>query len=335
MRCLITGGSGYLGSVLIDRLLNFPEIDYIVNYDALFFGENVTKQPYGKYFLVNCRVEQMDWVKELDSFDSVDAVIWLAAISNDPASEINPTLTKLINHFSVIQLAYQCYQRGIKFIFASSASVYGAVNYACSRWSPTFPISLYASEKLETERDLWAMADDNWQPFILRMATLYGPSARLRLDLAINKMVFDAITTGELTVYGGQQYRPFLHVSHAVNSYIAALFNTSVNQGYIINVVDFNITILDLANIIGEYFDAKVRVESQNLDSRNYRMLPVAVKEPFDNMEWTEEFAQQLDMIKACVNKIENPNDTRYYTVKRIREVLEHERTVLYAIGNS
>jgi len=329
VRCLITGSSGYLGSALVTKLLEIPEIDKIYGFDACFFGQNVVDDS-GKYTLINERVDDIslswgEWLEDLEP----DVVISLAALSNDPACELNPSLTKIINHFSVVAMAYECYKKKIPLIFASSASVYGAVNYACSEWSPTFPISLYASEKLGTERDLWAMADDSWQPRIFRMATLYGPSARFRLDLAINKMVFDALTIEKITVHGGEQYRPFLYIDNAVWFYVTEI-RMLIEQtegpfrkmGSIRNLCDFNSTIGSLAKIIGDYFDAEVVVESQNLDSRNYRMLPAFEDMVWDADERAKYFCEKLDKIKDCVNKIENSNDTRYYTVRRIREVL-------------
>ena len=319
MNLLCIGGSGFLGSVLIDRLLKLSEIDYVFNYDALFFGENVPVESGGRYLLINRRVEQVDWGRELNTLGRVDAVIWLAAISNDPASEINPTLTKLINHFSAVQLAYQCCQRGIKFIFASSASVYGTVNYACSVWSPTFPISLYAKEKLETERDLWSMANDDWQPIIIRMATLFGPSYRMRFDLAINKMVCDAESKGEVTVYGGQQYRPFLHISYAVDSYIAALFNAPISQGYIVNAADFNMTIYKLGEIISSWFGADFIVKEGSLDSRDYRIRGCK----YVGVEAEEYLYSLLPELAAAMDLVDDVDDNKYYTVQVLKEILK------------
>jgi len=332
MRVLVTGGEGYLGSVLIPKLLANKDIERVYNIDALFFGQNIFDES-GKYLLIKERIDNpsVSWYQWFNTLEP-DIVIALAAISNDPACELNPSFTKIVNHYSVVGLALECYKHKTKFVFASSASVYGAVNYSCHSWAPTFPISLYAKEKLETERDLWSMADDYWQPTIFRMATLYGPSPRFRLDLAINKMAYDAITKGEITVYGGNQYRPFLNVQVAAE-YYADVVTRYINSpeifgpqyGLIDNLCDFNVTIKELAVAIGNYFGAKINIEEGSLDSRNYRIEPAV----FDWQDTRNILNESLDDLRVCVEKLKNPDDSNFYTVKRIGEILANESPVL------
>ncbi|MEO0158067.1 MAG: SDR family oxidoreductase, partial [candidate division WOR-3 bacterium] len=250
---LCTGSEGYLGSVLVSNLMSNSRVGLVIGVDACFFGENV-RDTEGKYFLIRDRVERMErgwgyWLDELGP----DVVISLAAISNDPACELNPSVTKLVNHYSVVHLAYECMLRKIKFVFASSASVYGSIDYHVGEWSPEFPISLYAKEKLETERDLFNMSTDEWKPQVFRMGTLFGVSGRPRFDLVIPLMLKDALLNSAIDVYGGNQWRPFLSLDVAAAMYELYVLGYLDSIKPVKNLVSFNARIIDLARSIARY----------------------------------------------------------------------------------
>lgn len=325
VRVLCTGSEGYLGTVLVDKLLANDLVDIIVGVDACFFGENNVDDS-GKYMLVKERVENMPrgWGYWLDEIKP-NIVIALAAISNDPACELNPVLTKIVNHYSVVHLALECKLRRIPLVFASSAAVYGSVNYVAGEWSPTYPISLYAEEKLATERDLFAMADNCWQPQVFRMGTLFGISKRPRFDLAIPGMLKDALLSRCITVFGGEQWRPFLSLDDATNFY-SDMVNGYVYQRKIMNLVSFNITINNLAKCIAEFvkerynYDVDIVNNTQTLDSRNYQLFgPI-----FDKVT-TMSLFNMLDEMSKQILELgpDDIGDDKYYTVRALRRMLK------------
>jgi nucleoside-diphosphate-sugar epimerase len=321
MNVLITGGSGFLGSVLVNKLMADPKINRIYNVDAQFFGSHCNDNT-GKYMHLNRRVELNDWDAMITALD-VTSVISLAALSNDPACELNPVLTKTINHFSVTNLAYECKRRSIPLIFASSCAVYGAVNYAASESSPMFPISVYAREKMEVERDLWEMADDTWQPRIFRMATLYGVSPRMRFDLAVNLMVRDALVNKVITVNGGNQWRPFIHVDSAARCYQEELKTCrKLNNGFIVNLGDFNITIKGLADIVASRFTDVTVVSKDSMDSRNYRLKDCYNMTSDMQSVQLDTLTKNIDSMIEYVKNMPNTTNDMFYTVKQLRKVL-------------
>jgi nucleoside-diphosphate-sugar epimerase len=323
IRVLCTGSNGYLGSELVKFLLTANYIETIYGFDACFFGDG-PKDNSGKFFMQNKRVEDVEWDKVIYDMEP-DVVVSLAALSNDPSCELDIALTKMINHFSVVKLAYACKKYNVPIIFASSASVYGAVDYAADVYHPAFPISVYAKEKLEAENDLWSLATDKWQPSIFRMATLYGVSDRFRLDLAVNKMFCDAIKTGKIVVNGGNQWRPFLSVTQAVTTYAYEILRRKKqseiheSHGFTKNLGTFNAKISDLSTVIAEFTGATEEIRPDNLDSRNYRM--AGLPDIYTHKGWLK---HEFEQIAAYVDAIPDQEvmDDRYHTVRRLRKCL-------------
>jgi nucleoside-diphosphate-sugar epimerase len=199
--------------------------------------------------------EQLKWA---------DAVVWLAAIVGDGACALNPALTKEINQESVKWLSENFDGR---IIFMSTCSVYGARDGVLDESSPTNPLSVYAATKLEAESYL---KDKN--AIIFRLGTLFGLGdqfSRIRLDLVVNTLTARAISEGKLTVFGGEQYRPLLHVKDAAEAILLALES---NQTGIFNLHKDNMRILDLAKLVKKHVKCELEiVETSFEDSRNYR----------------------------------------------------------------
>lgn len=256
MRVLITGGAGYLGGALTDILQTSAH--EVLVYDALLFEEAYMK-PLG---FVRGDVRDKRKLKKYLAW--ADAVVWLAAIVGDGACALNPGATNEINKDSVRWLADNYDQR---IIFMSTCSVYGARDGVLDESSPTNPLSLYASTKLEAEG---CLKDKN--ALVFRLGTLFGLSdlfSRIRLDLVVNTLTARAISEGKLKVFGGDQYRPLLHVRDAAQT-IAD--NLETEHTGIYNLCQSNMRILDLAKLVEQYVPVEIDiVETTFEDSRNYR----------------------------------------------------------------
>lgn len=255
MKVLVVGGAGYVGGALTDLL---EEHDVRV-YDNLTYEDFYLKEVPFVYGDVRDRdklKEQLDWA---------DAVVWLAAIVGDGACALNPVLTKEINEDAVKWMSENFNGR---IIFMSTCSVYGARDGELTEDSPTNPLSVYAATKLAAEKYL-----EGKNAIVFRLGTLFGLGdkySRVRLDLVVNTLTARALSDGKLTVFGGEQYRPLLHVKDAAVAVRDAL--TSRHTG-IYNLHTKNIKILELAHQVQSYIVCDLEVvETTFEDSRNYKV---------------------------------------------------------------
>lgn len=221
-RVLVVGGAGYIGSALIPKLL---AEGYMVRiFDRMIYGEQAITEFIGhaRVEVVRADFRQVDAV--VQAMQDVDAVVHLGAIVGDPACALDEKVTIDINLMATRMIAEVAKGLAIqRFIFASTCSVYGASDEILDEHSLLNPVSLYAKTKIACERVLLNMADATFHPTILRFATIYGLSGRTRFDLVINLLTAKAHFDGEITVSGGEQWRPFLHVDDAALSVIHAL----------------------------------------------------------------------------------------------------------------
>src|SRR5688572_3556427 len=221
---LVSGGGGYLGSVLVPMLLD--EGYEVTVFDRFLFGREplAAVQDHPRLRLIEGDVTQL--AKHNGFLEGFEAVIHLAALSNDPSADLQPELTQRINFDGTLELARRAARAGVRrFLFASSCSVYGS-NPApiVDERSDQYRVSLYAQKKADAEKALFSLSAPGMTIGALRMATLYGLSPRMRFDLAINLMTMNAVTRGNIFVMGGgKQWRPFLHVSDATRAFMTAL----------------------------------------------------------------------------------------------------------------
>ena len=271
---LLTGGLGYLGSVLTERLIKMGYRVRVV--DRLLYGDDAlrTLRHDFDFEFVNCDVR--DLPKLQAAIEHCESVVHLAAIVGDPACNINKELAWDINYNATLELAHVARKSNVhRMIFASSCSVYGNASGVVSEEARLNPLSLYAESRARSERELSRLAGEEMWVTSMRMGTLYGPSRRMRFDLVANLFAANAATSRIVTVEGGQQWRPFLHVSDAADAYAAALEATELNAFEIFNVGgdNGNHRIIDLAEVVKRCEpEVEVRVASKLQDHRNYNV---------------------------------------------------------------
>ena len=257
MNILVVGGAGYVGGGIVDKL---KQTHNVTVYDSLIYEESYRKDVNFVYGDIRSHDKLLPLLKEND------AVIWLAALVGDGACSINPELTFEINSESVKFLANNFDKR---IIFLSTCSVYGAQEGLLNESSSINPLSEYASSKVQAEEYL---SDSN--AIIFRLGTLFGISdefSRIRLDLVVNILVTKALTEGKLTVFGGEQWRPLLHVVDVANA-IAHTIESDVTG--IFNLHYKNFKIIDIAQAIIEKVPS-ASIETTPIkfqDARNYQV---------------------------------------------------------------
>ena len=257
MNILVVGGAGYVGGGIVDKL---KQTHNVTVYDSLIYEESYRKDVNFVYGDIRDHDKLLPLLKEND------AVIWLAALVGDGACSINPELTFEINSESVKFLANNFDKR---VIFLSTCSVYGAQEGLLDESSTINPLSEYASSKVQAEEYL---SDSN--AIIFRLGTLFGISdefSRIRLDLVVNILVTKALTEGKLTVFGGEQWRPLLHVVDVANA-IAQTIESDITG--IFNLHYKNFKIIDIAEaIVKKVPSATIETTPMKFqDARNYQV---------------------------------------------------------------
>ena len=273
-RVLVIGGAGYIGSILVERLL---EKGYQVRVlDSLVYGDEalrpVKDHPGLELLVGDCRNTQ-DVVK---GTRGVESVIALAAIVGDPACDQNREVALETNYAATRMLIEIAKGHGVRrLVFASSCSVYGATDIEVDESAAVKPISLYGQTKVDSEQALLGARSENFHPTILRFATVFGLSHRPRFDLVVNLLTAKAKKQGVITIYNGEQWRPFIHVRDLAEAIIRVLETPpGLVSGEIFNVGDkrLNHTLSQVADTIRDVFP-NVRVEHvENADRRNYRV---------------------------------------------------------------
>ena len=262
MKVLVTGGLGFKGSVLIPKLLKNGH--KVVNVDVNWFGNFLPDSK--NYELLNKSIIDLNKTDLID----VEAVIHLASVANDPAGDLNPELTWETSALGTMILAELCLDVGVNnFIYASSGSVYGIQESENVREDLKLkPISGYNKTKMVAERVLLSYPELN--ATIMRPATVCGLSPRMRLDVAVNLLTFQALEHGEMTVLGGEQTRPNVHIDDITRLYVEAIENPGRYKG-IYNVGFENLSILEIAEAIARETNAKIKLLPSN-DPRSYRV---------------------------------------------------------------
>ncbi|MBW2159832.1 MAG: SDR family oxidoreductase [Deltaproteobacteria bacterium] len=268
MKILLAGGAGYIGSSLIPVLLEHGYTTDVV--DLMWFGNSIPDT-------VNIRRQDIFDLKEVD-VSGYDQVIFLAGLSNDPMAEFDPSRNFVSNGACPSYLAYICKRAGVRrFIYASSCSVYGyTVNELYDEESPVTCGYPYGVSKLQGERGVLQLADDDFSVIALRQGTLSGHSPRMRLDLIVNTMFKAAMTERHVTVNNPSIWRPILDIRDAQNAYLRAI-QADISQSGVFNVASDNYTVGQVGDLVKSEVERltgeKVAITIKNIsDFRNYKV---------------------------------------------------------------
>jgi nucleoside-diphosphate-sugar epimerase len=282
-RVLVIGGAGFLGTILVDKLL---ENGYPVRIlDSFIYGKKSVKKFTGdkRVEIIEGDIRNIETVNH--SMDNLGAVIHLAAVVGDPAGAKRPEQTIETNYLASQVISSACKMKGInRFIYASTCSVYGIGKDVLDENAPLNPVSLYAKTKISSEKSILQLIDGDkggFAPTIMRMSTLYGYSHRMRFDLVVNTMTMTAYADKLIKVFGGDQWRPLLHVKDAADSYIKVLeSDIDLVRGKIYNVGSevqnyrigqvADMTVESITELTGK--EIPVKTETTNVDARDYRV---------------------------------------------------------------
>lgn len=330
---LITGGAGYIGSILTKKLVD--KGFNVKVYDKFLFGH----KPLSKYRKV-IKIYRGDIRTPPNNiFENIDALIHLAALSNDPTAEFNPKANYEINTIATNNLAKKAKQAGIKkFIFASSCSIYhqNLKEKARMRYEKTKvkPRSAYSLSKYHAENEVKKLSDKNFCTIILRKGTVAGYSPRMRYDLVVNSMVKNALKNGRMVVYcKGVQWRPLIDIEDVADAYICAIKapKNKVN-GEIFNISQDNYLIKDLALLIQKRLLDKHSIktdivfEQDDKKDRSYKVSNLKAKRllkftPKKSMD--ETVSKLVDRIQK--GKHADFGNPRYYNIEWMRSIFEKE----------
>ncbi len=318
---LVTGGAGYVGAVLVPELLAHGYRVTVV--DLYIFGEAALAPVSGHPELRQVKGDIRDRALLERELTGVDAVIHLACISNDPSFELNPALGKSINYDAFLPLVDISKDRGVRrFIYASSSSVYGIRQEEnVTEDLPLTPLTDYSRYKALCEEVLLRAQAPGFTTLILRPATVCGDSPRLRLDLTVNILTNLAVNTGRITVFGGAQKRPNIHIEDVTDLYVQALeWDDARIAGETFNAGYENHTVAALAEMVREVVGREqVSIETTPTnDHRSYHISSEKIKRAlgFEPRHTVEDAVRDLTQAFRAGRIPDSMDDPRYYNIK-------------------
>jgi nucleoside-diphosphate-sugar epimerase len=331
MRILVTGHLGYIGTVLTPIL---ADLGYEVwGYDTGYYADCLlgTKKDSKISFQIIKDIRKVD----ASDLRGVEAVVHLAALSNDPTGELDPRLTQEINTNGTLRLAEIAREAGVKkYIFSSSCSIYGqSEEKALTEDSPFSPQTAYARSKVEAEAGLRKLASESFSPVFLRNATAYGFSSRLRFDIAVNNLTGWGYTTGQVKLMSdGRAWRPMVHVEdicQAITETLKAPKNVIHNQAFNVGSSQENYQIRDIANMVAQIVpNCKVTfAEGAAADNRTYNVSFEKIRRALPNFELRWSVRKGIEQLYSAFvsTSMSYPlfNGRLYTRLKQINYLLE------------
>lgn len=329
---LVTGGAGYIGSILVPRLL--IKGYRVTVFDTFYFGSHFVR-PFHK----NLRAVRGDVrTPPANLCDGITAVIHLAALSNDPTAEFNPKANAEINTIGTRNIAQLAKRAGVeRFILASSCSIYDrGLNTPTTIKKETdrvFPKNPYSRSKYFAEREILKLADSHFSPIILRKGTVYGYSPRMRYDLIINTMVRDALQNGQIHIFcKGKQWRPLVSVEDVVDAYLLALTRPrELLHKQIINIASDNYQVEEVAqtvqHVLQHNFHRSVQLVYEQVlrRDRSYRV-STARGHTLLHFHPNRSLSVGITELTATIlksKKLQRFTDSTYYNIEHMRPILQ------------
>ena len=328
-KIFVTGGAGYVGSLLVPRLLN--EGYDVTVYDTCYFGSDFLPLENPKLNLVVGDIRNTE--KLANEVKGHDAVINMACISNDASFELDEALSTSVNLHAFHPMVKACKNAGVsRFIYASSSSVYGVSESPnVTEEHPLVPVSLYNKYKGECEPFLWEEINPNFVGVTIRPATLCGYAPRQRLDLSVNILTNHAYNNNKIKVFGGSQKRPNLHVEDMVDLYSLLLkVEDYLIQGETFNASGLNLSIAEIANdvakLVAEFkgLDKPIQIETlPSNDPRSYHVNSEKIKKVLGFEPKRSVGDAVLDLCNAFRSGLlpNSMSDTKYFNVQRMKEL--------------
>jgi nucleoside-diphosphate-sugar epimerase len=333
MRVLVAGDRGYIGAVMVPLLSaaghNVDGLDLGL-YEGCDLGPTPVF-PSGATTRAVCDMRDVT----AGQLAGYDAVVCLAALSNDPLGDLNPGATISVNLDGTMRLAEAAKAAGVgRFLFASSCSLYGAAGSdAVTEDADLYPVTPYGETKVQAERALSALADDDFSPTYLRNATAYGASPRLRLDIVVNNLTAVAMTTGEVRLQSdGTPWRPLVHIEDISRAFLAMLEAPRElvhNEAFNVGRAQDNVQIRQIAEMVRDAVPGSTVTLAENAgpDLRNYRVDFSKLDDTFPDLKLRWTVRDGIEELAGAYGKygmtLDDFNSSRYVRLRRIRELLE------------